>query len=184
MFFIDSYKILIRHFCLNDLFDVYEFCKDPDVGPRAGWKAHQNIEETKSVLINMINSKDSFAIVDKKTNKVIGSIGLYKDNKREDPNCRMIGYVLNRSYWGKGIMKEAVLSLINYVFKNTSIMILSIYHFPNNFQSKRVIEKCGFLYEGNIRRASRLYNGAIVDNISYSLTREEFLRWENKDIHQ
>ena len=78
-------------------------------------------------------------------------------------------------------MSEVLLGLINYVFKNTSIMLLSIYHFPFNIRSKRVIEKCGFIYEGTIRKCTTLYNGAIVDNVCYSLSKEEFSLWQ--DIH-
>ena len=184
MFFIDAIRVYIREFKISDLYDVYEYCKDEFVGPNAGWPPHKNIDETRSVLLNIIHNKESFAIVEKTSNKVIGSIGLYNDNKREEPNCKMIGYVLNRNYWGKGIMQEAVLSLINFVFTKTQIVLLSIYHFPSNLRSKRVIEKCGFLYEGTIRNATRLYNGAMVDNMCYSLTREEFMSWQSKDIHR
>lgn len=182
MFYLNLNRVYLREFMMYDLLDVYEYCSNPNVGPNAGWKEHKSIEETRRILISMINEKENFAIVNKANNKVIGSIGLYKDFKRENPYCKMIGYVLNESYWGKGIMSEVLSGIINYVFNNSKIMLLSIYHFPFNYRSKRVIEKCGFRYEGVLRSCTTLYNGAIYDNVCYSLSREEFLSWKDYKI--
>ncbi|MDO4539564.1 MAG: GNAT family N-acetyltransferase, partial [Syntrophomonadaceae bacterium] len=40
--------------------------------------------------------------------------------------------------------------------------------------SKRVIEKCGFRYEGTLRQAERIYDGKVYDHLCYSLTRKEY----------
>ena len=174
MFYLYLKRVYLRYFIMSDLLDLYEYCSNPYVGPNAGWAPHKNIDESRNILVKLINNKECFAIVDTKTNKVIGSIGLYKDFKREHPNCRMIGYVLNPLFWGKGIMCEVVNGLIDYLFKNTSLTLLSVYHFAWNLKSKRVIEKCGFKYEGIIRGATILYDGSIVDNMCYSLSKEEY----------
>ena len=47
------------------------------------------------------------AIVWKVNKKVIGSIGLHKDQLRSADNVKMLGYVLSEDYWGKGIITEA-----------------------------------------------------------------------------
>ncbi len=177
MFYLELNRVYLREFSLYDLADVYEYCSNPNVGPNAGWPIHKSMEETRGILINMIKNKENFAIVNKSNNKVIGSIGIYKDNKRDNEFCKMLGYVLNESYWGRGIMSEVVQGFIKFIFTNTKIMLLSIYHFPSNFRSKRVIEKCGFFYEGILRKSTTMYNGAILDNVCYSLTREEFFKW-------
>lgn len=177
MFYLETKRTFLREFNIYDLKDVYEYCSNPNVGPNAGWPIHKSMEETRGILINMIKNKENFAIVNKSNNKVIGSIGIYKDNKRDNEYCKMIGYVLNEVYWGKGIMSEVMREFIKFIFTNTQIMILSIYHFPSNYRSKRVIEKCGFFYEGILRKSTTMYNGAILDNVCYSLTREEFFKW-------
>ena len=43
-----------------------------------------------------------------------------------------------------------------------------------NIRSQRVIEKCGFTYEGTLRRAYRLYNNEIREVRCYSMLREEY----------
>ena len=132
VFYLNLNRVYLREFMMSDLLDVYEYCSNPNVGPNAGWKEHKSIEETRRILISMINEKENFAIVNKANNKVIGSIGLYKDFKRENPYCKMIGYVLNESYWGKGIMSEVLRGIINYVFNNSKIIIInSIFPYAN-----------------------------------------------------
>ena len=176
MFYLELNRVYLRNFIMTDLYDVYEYASNPNVGPNAGWPVHKNIEETKNVLSTMIYRKETFAIVNKANNKVIGSIGIYKDEKRSNPYCCMIGYVLNESYWGKGIMSEVLQGIQDYIFRNTNINLISIYHFPNNFRSRRVIEKCGFKYEGILKKATSMYDGTIQDNVCYSLTKEEYLK--------
>lgn len=88
----------------------------------------------------------------------------------------MLGYVLYEDYWGQGIMVEASKAAINYAFENLDIQLLTVNHYPFNHQSKRVIEKCGFSYEGTLRHASKIYDGSIYDLACYSMTKEE---WEN-----
>lgn len=171
---IDLKRVYLRNFMFCDLLDVHHYSINPNIGPNAGWAPHRNIEETRSVLLEFTRNRDLFAIIDKTSNRCIGQIGLHKDYKRDDPNCKMIGYVLDEPYWGKGIMSEVVQGLISYVFTNSSITLLSIYHYPFNNRSRRVIEKCGFKFEGILRNGSYLYNGMIVDDYCYSLKKEEW----------
>jgi ribosomal-protein-alanine N-acetyltransferase len=106
--------------------------------------------------------------------KVIGSIGLHIDRKRNNDNVRMLGYVLSEDYWGKGLMTEAAREVIRYAFEDMGLDLISVYHYPSNIRSKRVIEKCGFQYEGTLKRASVIFNGNIYDDVCYSLTREDY----------
>lgn len=69
---------------------------------------------------------------------------------------------------------EAVQSVLQYLFDDLGVMLVSVYHYPHNIRSKRVIEKCGFTYEGTLRLASRIYNGTIHDDLCYSITREQY----------
>ena len=59
-------------------------------------------------------------------------------------NGREIGYVLSKDYWGKGIMPEAVIAVIDYLFNVDNFDFLTCWYFDFNIKSKRVQEKCGF----------------------------------------
>jgi [ribosomal protein S5]-alanine N-acetyltransferase len=59
-----------------------------------------------------------------------------------------IGYWIGRSWWGKGITPRAVEALVRYGFEKLGLIRISATIFENNQQSARVLEKCGFVYEG------------------------------------
>ena len=116
----------------------------------AGWKHHETIEKTQEILDMFIKEDKTFAIVFKKNNRVIGSLGVEKYGLEEKLTefksyyGREIGYVLSKDYWGKGIMPEAVGAVINYLFNNLNLDFLTCGYYDFNNQSKRVQEKCGF----------------------------------------
>jgi RimJ/RimL family protein N-acetyltransferase len=83
---------------------------------------------------------------------------------------------MNSDYWNCGYMTEAVKMVIDYVFTKTDCEVLEVGHHSDNFKSKRVIEKCGFIYDGRFCKYKKLYDGRIVDADFYSLTRDDFER--------
>jgi putative acetyltransferase len=168
-------RLILRPFLESDLEDFYEYAKSPNIGPNAGWPPHTNIEESRQILTSFIEGNEVMAIVLKETNKVIGSIGVHKDRLRSTEDSKMLGYVLSEDYWGQGLVAEASKAVINYVFEELEVGLLSIEHYPTNLQSKRVIEKCGFTYEGTLRQGTKLYDGKVLDLVCYSMTKEEWI---------
>ena len=43
-----------------------------------------------------------------------------------------------------------------------------------NKRSQRIIEKCGFTYEGTIRRFYKIYDGTLRDSMVFSMLKEEY----------
>ena len=73
-------------------------------------------------------------------------------------------------------MTEAVKRVLQYAFEDLELDLVSVFHYPSNRRSQRVIEKCGFKYEGTLRLSSTLFNGSVHDDVCYSITREEYTR--------
>ena len=86
-----------------------------------------------------------------------------------------MGYSLAKESWGKGYMTEAARAVIDYAFEEFDLVVLAICTGPENKRSQRVIEKCGFKFEGIQRKGYHIYNGTDRDNLVYSMLREE---WE------
>ena len=147
---IETERLLLRAFKQSDLRDFNEYASVMGVGEMAGWKHHETIEKTQEILDMFIKEDKTFAIVFKKNNKVIGSLGVEKygleDKLTEFNNYygREIGFVLSKDYWGKGIMPEALGAVINYLFNDLNLDFLISGYYEFNKQSKRVQEKCGF----------------------------------------
>ncbi len=147
---LETDRLILRPFKLEDLDDFYEYASVPDVGERAGWNHHENMDESLIVLSRFIESDKTFAILLKENKKVIGSLGVEKYNDEDkleefkDYKGRELGFVLSKDYWGKEIMKEAVDRVCDYLFYEMDLDFLLCGHFENNTQSRRVQEKCGF----------------------------------------
>lgn len=172
---IETERLILRDWNVDDVDDLYEYASNPNVGPHGGWKPHESKEESFEIMQTLfINHYDSWAIVYKENRKVIGSIGYETDAKRPDINCKELGYALGEDYWGKGIMTEAAWAAIRYGFEDLGLDMVSIYRNPQNIRSERVIEKCGFIYEGILRHAYKIYDGTIRDVSCYSMTKEEY----------
>jgi len=170
---IETERLTLRKWLLEDLDDFYEYARNPNVGPMAGWEPHSDKSVTLNILKSNIES-DNWAIVCKENNKVIGSLKIGTCKKRKNINAKYIGYALSADYWGKGLMTEAVKKVVSYAFEEMGIDLLSVWHFSINARSKRVVEKCGFRYEGTLRQAYEVYNGQIHDDVCYSITKSEY----------
>lgn len=169
-------RLVLRAFTMEDLADFYEYCKDPDTGIHAGWKPHESMEESRDILHHFIEEREVWAICEKQSGKVIGSIGLHRDSKRRRNfnQCRMMGYVLSKAYWGQGLMTEAAKEVLRHAFEDLKLEMVTISHFSYNQRSARVIEKLGFHREGVLRKAFLRYDGSLLDDIGYSMTKEEY----------
>jgi len=176
---LETERCILRPFEASDISDFFEYAKNPRIGPNAGWPPHNNIEESRKILESFMENEEVWAIIYKKDQKLIGSLGIHKDPLRSADDVKMLGYVLSEDYWGCGIMPEAAGVAIRYAFEELDISLLTVHHFSFNNRSKRVIEKCGFQYEGTLRHCSKIFDGSVYDLACYSMTRDE---WENTII--
>ena len=129
------------------------------------------------ILQRFIRGKHTFALVFE--GKVIGSLGVEEYNEAHYPEWeklqgREIGYALSKEYWGRGLMPEAVQSVIAYLFRQEKLDFIIVGHFERNAQSRRVIEKCGFRYVKTCPYQTQ--RGNTESSREYVLFREE---WEN-----
>jgi ribosomal-protein-alanine N-acetyltransferase len=148
---LETDRLILRAWQETDINDFYEYASVEGVGEMAGWKHHDSIDVSEKILQSFIAEKNVFAIMHKRDNKVIGSLGLHKswandEKKYAHLKVKEIGYVLSKAYWGKGLMPEAVTAVIKFCFNECKLDALTIGHFLTNNQSKRVIEKCGFTF--------------------------------------
>ncbi len=113
----------------------------------------------------------ALGIVLKDTNKVIGVVDLFgvdvKNKKAE------LGYWLGRRYWGRGIMTEAVVLMLEFGFEFLDLHRIYARVFEENVASKRVLEKTGFKLEGKSRHEIYKY-GKWWDLLRYSILEGEY----------
>ena len=123
----------------------------------------------KTNLSNFLINDHTWGIYQKTDNTLYGLISLDADQHRPRNGYRMLGYWIGKPYWGKGIVVEAAKEVLRYAFEDLHCTMISVYHFPFNTQSKRVIEKLGFQYEGTLHDAYEYHDGTYFDEVCYYL---------------
>lgn len=117
------------------------------------------------------NENDTFAFAITVDNKVVGSIGVFRQENIHRQTAEL-GYYVAEEYWGRGIMTEVVKKICEYVFCKSDILRIYAEPFAYNAASCRVLEKAGFQYEGTLR-SNAVKNGKVIDMKMYSLLKTE-----------
>lgn len=177
---IQTKRLLLREWTFDDTEDMYRYASSSKVGPMAGWPPHENIEVSRKIIESFINGNEVWAIEEKESGKVIGSVGLHASKKGDVPYDRELGYVLAEDKWGQGLIPEAVHAVIRYAFDVMHIDCLVVSHFPFNTQSKRVIEKSGFRYLKKIEKSWERFDGEILDEEVYLMTADDYAGLKKK----
>ena len=84
------------------------------------------------------------------TNEPVGSAGLMigeASRLTRSSQEAEIGYWIGVPYWGQGLVPEAVAALIRYAKEDLHLSTLWCGYFDGNEKSRRVQEKCGFVYD-------------------------------------
>lgn len=171
---LETERLILRMWEKRDAKALFAYASNPDVGPHAGWKPHESVAESAKIITELFRTNMTWAIVEKATGQIIGSIGLEEDKYRPGISSKEMGYSLSKDCWGKGYMTEAAQRIKRYAFEDLKLTVLMIRTGDENLRSQRVIEKCGFTYEGTFRRAYKMFDGALREVRTYSMLREEF----------
>ena len=172
---LETPRLILRDWAPEDAGDLYAYACSPVVGPMAGWKPHDNLAESRNILEMFRRDGDTWALEEKATGRVIGSVGLHRHRRPDLPADLELGYVLGEAWWGRGLMPEAAGRAVEYAFAIMQADALSVAHFPDNRQSRRVIEKLGFHFVRADTQSWQRWDGKRLDERIYLLTREEHL---------
>ena len=97
---------------------------------------------------------------------LIGTIGFWRIIKQH--HRAEIGYMLHPSFWGKGIMKEAIQSVLQFGFKNLHLHSVEAHINPDNIASAAILERTGFVREAYFKE-DFYFRGEFRDSAIYSL---------------
>ena len=171
-------RLVLRRWKDSDAADLYTYAKDERVGPIAGWPPHTSVENSREIIRTVFAAPETYAITDKNSGKAIGSIGLLvgaASNFDLPTTEGEIGYWLGVPYWGQGLVPEAVCALLRHAFEDLALEKVWCGYFEGNEQSRRVQEKCGFIYRFTRENIEwKLMNDIRTEHIT-CLTRQEWL---------
>ena len=158
-------RLTLRPVSRRDADDLFEYAQDDQVSRHVLWTAYRSRSEAVDYIRAVRRQYRSgfpgvFAIEYRENRKMIGTIGFMWINR--EYRSAEVGYSLNRSYWNRGIMTEALDEVLRYGFEQLRLNRIEAQHETDNPASGRVMEKAGMVREGVLRQ--RLKNkGRFVD---------------------
>lgn len=143
-----------------DAIHIFEaYSQDADVTRYLVWRPHQSIGETEAFVLSCMEGWESGQrrpfILTRRENDGI-PIGMLE--ARMLPNAIDVGYVLQRSCWGSGLMTEAIGALCDVALALPGCIRVQATCDTENHASARVLEKAGFTKEDRLERHSVLPN--------------------------
>lgn len=181
---LETERLILRRFTDEDAESVYEYAKDPDIGPIAGWPAHRSAEESLNVIHHVFSAEECYAICEKGAGRAIGAISLKlngsTDMTERDDECEL-GYWLGKPFWGRGYMPEAARALLHHAFEELRMTTVWCGYYDGNEKSKRVQEKLGFVHHHTCDEVPVPLMHEVRIGHTNMMTRQ---RWEQLNIHK
>lgn len=144
---IETENLILRRMDYNDIKDLFEMRRNPQMNEYTDTKIEESMDETKAYIDKMNKGIDEnkwiiWAIQHKQLNKVIGSISIWNINEEEASG--ELGYGMIPDFQGKGLMKESLLKVVEYGFNVVNLKELNAYTEKNNAKSIKLLKRCNF----------------------------------------
>lgn len=149
---IETERLLLRPFLKSDAKDVYEYLREPAVNCFASMKLASLADAQKEMTRRVHKAEYFFAIVLKKTGKVIGEAEAYPESPNHEDGCPTdtfsLCWMLNEGYQGKGYAFEVAHAFLDYLFRQKSARRIYAYTEDDNTSCQHLCEKLGMRREG------------------------------------
>ena len=174
---IETERLTLRKFKYTDDNNMLKYwISDPGIQSLYGEPVYSTKQEVNELLDKYISSyeRDDYyrwAVIFKETDECIGQIAYFLvDNKN---HFAEIEYCIGSLFQRKGLATEAAKAVIQFGFAKINLHKVQISHKSINYPSRKVIEKCGLIYEGTLR--DYFYqDGEYMDRLYYSILWDEF----------
>jgi RimJ/RimL family protein N-acetyltransferase/nitrite reductase/ring-hydroxylating ferredoxin subunit len=176
--------ITVRPFRPDDVDAVVAACQDPAI---QHWiplipVPYTDADARRYVMMTLQAWHDGtsaeFAIVDARTEKLLGSIGLHLG---ANPRRHAVGYWVAPEARRGGVAVRAVRLVAHWAFARLHAERLALWTLPGNVASQAVAERAGFRYEGLARNWELDRDDQPIDAVMYAMTPEDLADAETAD---
>jgi ribosomal-protein-alanine N-acetyltransferase len=169
---IETERLLLRRMADTDAPEILFLRSDDTVMKYIDREKTKSVEEAvafiQTVNGNIDRNESIMWAITLKDNPgtLVGNIGFWRiinQHYRSE-----IGYMLHPGFWGKGIMKEALLAAIDFGFNKMKLHSIEAHINPDNTASGMLLEKTGFIREAYFKE-DFFFRGKFIDSAIYSL---------------
>ena len=163
---IETERLILRQFCVDDAKDVFAILSDEqttlDCG---GYHAFDAMDDEYGRLMQKFAGQTRYSIICKETGRVIGMISMM-DAERAVPTLEL-GIEIAPGGRRRGFAREALEGVVQTYFAKTDVVMFTGGHYAYNGASGELLKKCGFVYEGTEHKAMRHADRGPTDLVCY-----------------
>lgn len=152
---IETERFILRPIRLEDAQDMFDYAGNAQNLHYVWFPRHSDVIASQQAITDRFLTRpdagipEAYCVVVKSEMKMIGTVDVHTVRFGD---VGEIGYIINKRYWNRGYVSEAVQILISVMFHHCGFQRIEIQHNTENIASQRVIEKAGFIYEGTYRK--------------------------------
>lgn len=174
---VETERLVLRRFKYSDNEAMLKnWIADEKIQSMYSEPTYTTTEAVNELLKKYIDSYENldyyrWAIILKDSDECIGQIAYFWVDTKN--NFAEIEYCIGSDFQCKGLATEATKAVIEYGFSKINLHKVQICTKTINIPSQKVIEKCGFHYEGTLRDYFYM-NGEYVGRLYYSILDKEY----------
>lgn len=176
-------RLLLRPARLSDVEELYERRSDPRVSDWQDWAMPYSRERAAAAIERTIahdgppdNGGWMLTIAAQDDSVVYGDISMFlEDNGR----TAGVGYSITPQYWGQGFASESLNAVVDWLFDTKGVSRAYAQLDPDNHRSARVLETCGFVFEGETKNSCWIED-QVEDDRVYGLTPALRTEWNSR----
>jgi ribosomal-protein-alanine N-acetyltransferase len=169
-------RLDLRQIQPQDAEDLFATFSDEEAMQFYGHEPHRSLDDTHALIEQIqvrYNRREAirWGITLKGEDRVLGSCGFHHFDAGF--HRTETGYELNRTYWRQGMMTEAMSAILTYGFDFLGLHRMEAIIDIANEQSKGLLLKLGFTYEG-ILRQRYFFRDRFEDEHYFGLLKDEW----------
>ena len=146
-------RLVLRPIAPEDAGQIFDaYAQDPEVTRFLTWRPHRSRDETEAYIAHCAaappHAARTYVLTGREDHAVRGAFDL----RREGPHRLGFGYVLARTWWGRGLVAEALAEAAAWALAQPPVFRIGAVCDVENTGSARAMEKAGLVREGLLRR--------------------------------
>jgi 3-dehydroquinate dehydratase/shikimate dehydrogenase len=169
---IETERLLLRQWREGDLDPYARLCADPEV--MRYFPSVLTREESEAQVGRFVRHWEErgfglWAVEEKTSGNFIGFVGLlHNEEWSKGGHKTEVGWRLDCACWNSGLATEGARASLRYGFEVLELERIISFTVPENTASRRVMEKCGLVQQGETRWRD-------LDHVWYAIDRQEWV---------
>jgi RimJ/RimL family protein N-acetyltransferase len=165
---IQTARLLLRPWQPDDLAEFTRLLTDPEVIRYLVVHTPFSLQDVAELSARTLeqwerNGFGPWAAIEKQTGRWVGRIGLDELPDWSGPHKIEVGWELHREFWGRGLATEGGQAGVGYGFEVVGLERIISVTMATNAASRRVMEKCGLRFQGELPMAGTVVAWYAID---------------------